>query len=341
MAIPDQAAPPSPMAIFDAIHGYQRTAALKGALALDLFSAVASGATTVEDLAARCQASPRGVRILADYLTVVGFLAKQDGHYRLPPVAAAFLDRRSPTYLGSVAEFLAAPEEIALYDDMAATVRRGGTIAPSDGNLAAANPVWVKFARAMAPMMALPATLLAELIDRDGGGSVAKVLDIAAGHGLFGLAVARRHPTAVIHALDWPNVLAVAAENAEAAGLASRFVAISGSAFKEDFGEGYDLALLANFLHHFDPLTCESLLRKLHRSLAPGGRVAALEFIPDEDRVSPAMPAMFALVMLATTPQGDAYTFADYDPMFGAAGFARVTLHALPPTEERVIIAEK
>ncbi len=69
--------------------------------------------------------------------------------------------------------------------------------------------------------------------------------------------------------------------------------------------------------------------------------MAALEFIPDEDRVSPAMPAMFALVMLATTPQGDAYTFADYEPMFRAAGFSRVTLHALPPTEERVIIAEK
>jgi SAM-dependent methyltransferase len=339
MAPSDQATPPSPMAVFDAIHGFHRTAALKGALALDLFSAIAAGATTADDLAARCQASPRGVRILADYLTVVGFLAKQDGHYRLAPVAAAFLDRRSPTYIGSIADFLAAPEEIALYDDIAATVRRGGTIAPADGNLAAANPVWVKFARGMAPMMALPAMLLAELIDRDGG-SVSKVLDIAAGHGLFGLAVAKRHPAAVIHALDWPNVLAVAQENAEAAGLASRLIAIPGSAFKEDFGEGYDLALLANFLHHFDPLTCESLLRKLHRSLAPGGRVAALEFIPDEDRVSPALPAMFALVMLATTPQGDAYTFADYEPMFRAAGFARVTLHALPPTEQRVIIAE-
>jgi len=340
MASPESAAPPSPMPVFDAVHGFHRTAALKGALALDLFSLIAAGATTVEDLASRCEASPRGVRILADYLTVVGFLAKQDGHYRLSPVAAAFLDRKAPTYIGSIADFLAAPEEIKLYDDLAATVRRGGTIAPDDGNLAAENPVWEKFARAMAPMMALPATLLAELIDR-GGAPIGKVLDIAAGHGLFGLAVARRHPKAVIHALDWPKVLDVARENAGHAGLSGRFVAMPGSAFAVEFGEGYDLALLANFLHHFDPLTCESLLRKLHRSLAPGGRVAALEFIPDEDRVSPAMPAMFALIMLATTPQGDAYTFAEYEPMFRAAGFSRVTLHPLPPTEQRAIIAEK
>ena len=336
----DHAAPPSPMAVFDAVHGFQQTAALKGALELDLFSAIAAGASTADELAARCEASPRGVRILADYLTVVGFLVKQDGRYRLSPVSAAFLDRQSPTYVGSVADFLAAPEEIALYADMAAVVRHGGTIAPADGNLAAENPVWVKFARAMAPLMALPAALLAELIDRDQR-PVAKVLDIAAGHGLFGLAVARRHPAAVIHALDWPNVVAVAQENAEAAGLAARFVAIRGNAFAAEFGEGYDLALLANFLHHFDPLTCESLLRKLHRSLAPGGRVAAVEFIPDQDRVSPAMPAKFALVMLATTPRGDAYTFAEYEPMFRAAGFSRVTLHGLAPTEQRVIIADK
>ena len=78
-----------------------------------------------------------------------------------------------------------------LYDDIAATVRRGGTTAPSDGNLAAENPVWVNFARAMAPLMALPATLLAELIGRDGK-PVTKVLDIAAGHGLFGLGLRSR-----------------------------------------------------------------------------------------------------------------------------------------------------
>ena len=340
MAPPDSAIPPSPIAVFDAVHGFHRTAAIKGALALDLFSLIAAGATTVEDLAARCEASPRGVRILADYLTVVGFLAKQDGYYRLAPVAAAFLDRKAPTYIGSIADFLAAPEEIKLYDDLAATVRRGGTIAPDDGNLATENPVWEKFARAMAPMMALPASLLAELIDR-GGAPIGKVLDIAAGHKLFGLAVARRHPKAVIHALDWPKVLDVAQENAGHAGFSGRFVAMPGSAFAVEFGEGYDLALLANFLHHFDPMTCESLLRKLHRSLAPGGRVVALEFIPNEDRVSPAIPALFALIMLATTPQGDAYTFAEYEPMFRAAGFSRVTLHPLPPTEQRVIIAEK
>jgi SAM-dependent methyltransferase len=340
MASPESAAPPSPIAVFDAVHGFHRTAAIKGALSLDLFSSIAAGATTVEDLAARCDASPRGVRILADYLTVMGLLAKEDGHYRLAPVAAAFLDRNAPAYIGTIADFLAAPEMARQFDDIAATVRHGGTIAPNDGNMAVENPVWEKFARAMAPMMAMPATLLAELIDR-GGAPVGKVLDIAAGHGLFGLAVAKRHPKAVVHALDWPKVLDVARENAAAAGLGARFVTLPGDAFAVEFGDGYDLALLANFLHHFDPLTCESLLRKLHRSLAPGGRVAALEFIPNEDRVSPPVPAMFALIMLATTPQGDAYTFAEYEPMFRAAGFSGITLHPLPPTEQRVIIAEK
>ena len=340
MTLPDPSALPSPGAVFDALLGYQRTAALKGGLALDLFTAIAAGATTADDLAARCQASPRGTRILADYLTAAGFLTKRDGHYGLAPIAAAFLDRRSPTYLGSIADFLAAPGQIAQFADVAAIVRHGGTVATAEGNLSTENPAWVDFARAMAPLMALPAGLLADLIDREGG-PVAKLLDIAAGHGLFGLAVGRRHPTAIIHALDWPNVLAVARENAAAAGAESRFVALPGSAFEVELGEGYNVALVANFLHHFDRLTCESLLRRLHRSLAPGGRVVVLEMIPDEDRVSPPVPAMFALMMLGTTPQGDAYTFAEYDAMFRAAGFSGAMLHPLPPTDERVIIATR
>ena len=88
-------------------------------------------------------------------------------------------------------------------------------------------------------------------------------------------------------ALDWQNVLAVAQENARAAGVADRFRTIAGSAFDLPFGGGYDLVLLPNFLHHFDPEMCERLLAKSRAALAPGGRVVLVEFIPDEDRLGP------------------------------------------------------
>ena len=132
-------------------------------------------------------------------------------------------------------------------------------------------------------------------------------------------------------------MLEVARENAERAGVAARFRTIPGSAFDVDFAGPYDLVLLPNFLHHFDPSTCQQLLKKVRAALAPGGRAVTLEFIPDDDRVGPPSAATFALTMLGTTPAGDAYTFRELESMFRNAGFARSELHELPPTPSRVV----
>jgi cyclopropane fatty-acyl-phospholipid synthase-like methyltransferase len=209
-----------------------------------------------------------------------------------------------------------------------------------DGTVGVENPVWVTFARAMAPMMALPSQLMAKLVDPQADRKL-KILDIAAGHGLFGLGFAANNPQAEITALDWASVLEVAKENAGKAGALDRYHTIEGSAFEADFGTGYDLVLLTNFLHHFDPPTCETLLRKVHASLADGGKAITLEFVPNEDRVTPPESASFAIIMLSSTPSGDAYTFKDLEQMFANAGFSGSTVHPLLPSIQTVVISEK
>lgn len=328
--------PPSPLLLFETINAYQRSAAIKAAIELDLFSALAAGHATAPTLAGACQASERGIRILADYLVVCGFLRKQEDRYSLGPDAAVFLDRRSPAYMGGVVEFLLSPMLLENFQDLTDVVRRGTTA--SHGTVAPEHPVWVQFARAMMPMMGGPAGAIAELVQPNRAGSL-KVLDIAAGHGLFGIAFARRYPEAQIYALDWPQVLDVAQQNAAAAGVGDRYHRLPGSAFDVDLGGGYDLVLLTNFLHHFDEPTCVELLRKVRASLAEGGRVATLEFVPNEDRVTPPAAAAFSLTMLATTPSGDAYTFAELERMFRSAGFGRSEAHELPHTIEQLIVS--
>ena len=108
-----------------------------------------------------------------------------------------------------------------------------------------------------------------------------------------------------------------------------------------DYGEGYDIVLLTNFLHHFDAPTNETLLRKVHAALAEGGRAVTLEFVPNEDRVSPPGAAAFSMQMLGGTPSGDAYPFSEFERMFRNAGFARSELHQLPPSIQQVIISYK
>jgi 2-polyprenyl-3-methyl-5-hydroxy-6-metoxy-1,4-benzoquinol methylase len=331
---------PSPALFFDTINAFQRTEALRAAIELDLFSHVGAGSRTAAELADACRAAPRGIRILADYLTILGFLHKHGDRYELSTDARMFVDRSSPAYLGGAVDFLLSSELRESFHYLTAAVRRGGTAVSDEGTVSDDNPIWVEFARAMAPLMQMPARLLAGLV---GGGpeQPLRVLDVAAGHGLFGIAIAERYPQSHVTALDWPNVLAVAEENARRAGVAERHASRPGSAFDVDWGGPYDVVLMTNFLHHFDIPTCEQLAAKAYASLAPGGRALTLDFIPEPDRITPPSTATFALVMLATTARGDAYTFAELEAIFARAGFTRSDFHALPPTTQQAVVSHK
>jgi 2-polyprenyl-3-methyl-5-hydroxy-6-metoxy-1,4-benzoquinol methylase len=156
---------------------------------------------------------------------------------------------------------------------------------------------------------------------------------------MFGISIARKSPQTTITAMDWEPVLEVARENAGKFGVADRHRTKPGNAFEVDFGSGYDVVLLTNFLHHFDQATCESLLRKTRAALKPDGCAVILEFVPNDDRVSPPPSATFALIMLAETRAGDAYTFRELDSMCRTAGFARTELHTVPPGVQSVVLA--
>ena len=329
---------PSADVVFDTLFAYQRSAALRSAIDLDLFTAIDEGERAAPAIAARCRASERGVRILCDYLATIGLLAKSDGAYQLTPESAAFLSKRSPAYLGTTARFLLRPELKHNFDTLTEAVRSGGVPASGDNTVADDNPIWVEFARSMGPMMVPAAHAIADRVAGTTG--PLKVLDIAAGHGLFGITIAQRNRQAEIVAVDWPAVLEVASENARSAQVQDRYRTLPGDAFKVDFPPGFDVALVTNFLHHFDSLTCTNFLKKVHAALAPGGRVAVLEFVPNPDRVSPPVPARFSLTMLAGTPGGDAYTFAELERQLQDAGFRNVSAHGLP-TPETVLLAEK
>lgn len=328
-------AAPSPDLFFETMQSYQRTAALRAALELDLFTAIGDGAQSAADIAAACKASVRGARILCDFLTILGLLAKTGDAYQLTPDSSVFLTKRSPAYLGGVIEFLSAPAIVHSFDKLTDTVRTGSVTA-SESTVADENAVWETFARAMMPMMMPPAQAIAGILDVASSGAM-RVLDIAAGHGIFGIVVAQQNPRAEVVAVDWKGVLTAATDNAAKMGVGARHQTLPGDAFKVDFGGGFDLALVTNFLHHFDVPTNTTLLAKIAAALSPGGRVAILEFVPNDDRVSPPMAASFAMQMLANTPAGDAYTFSQLKGMLESAGFSAVTAHPLQGPETLVV----
>ncbi len=329
---------PNPGFIFDNINAYQRSAALKAAIELDVFTAIARGNRTADVIAQTVSASTRGVRILCDYLAISGFLAKDGAQYSLTVDSAMFLDRNSPAYFGSAASFLLGPRLIAPFLNLTDVVRTGTTTLPDEGTVSHDNPIWVDFAKQMAPMIFPSAVEIAALVAGDGE---IKVLDIAAGHGLFGITIAQQNPKARITALDWPNVLAVAVENAKKFGVAERHATLEGDAFEVEFGGPYDLILVTNFFHHFDPPACGKLMRKILAALTSQGRCVTLDFLPNEDRVSPPIAAGFAMVMLGSTRAGDAYTFTEYDAMFRGAGFASSEFLPLTRAPQSLVVSRK
>jgi hypothetical protein len=340
MATSTPASKPTPERIFNTMIAFQETEALKAAIELDIFTAIADGADTAASLAAKTGASERGVRILCDFLTIREFLAKKGNAYSLAQESAVFLNRHSPAYLATMIDFLASPWSRRNFGTLTEAVRKGGTASETGDHTKAHEEIWVNFARSMAPLTTPSAEFIAGLTGA-AEGKPCKVLDIAAGHGMYGITVARRNPNAQVVALDWPAVLEVAKENAAKSGVAGRHITKPGSAFETELGEGYDYVLLTNILHHFDIPTCEKLMRRVHAALKPRGKVITLEFVPNEDRVTPPMAAAFSLVMLAGTDAGDAYTFAQYEKMFRSAGFAKTTLHPVPEMPQQVLVSEK
>ncbi len=334
----------SPAFFFENINAYQKSAALMVAIELDVFTrlleAPSNSERTAEALARAIGANEKGVRVLCDFLTIHGLLVKHHSAsplawYEPTPDTGTFLNRRSPAALVHAPKFIAPPPLHTIAENIAASVRKRGTVldSVSDHN----DPRWLDFARGMAPFTSASAGPMAAILRQQGP---QKILDIAASHGLFGIAFLKSNPQAQVVAVDGKAVLEVGGENAAKAGVADRWRKLPGDAFAVDFGNGYDVALVTNFVHSFGPEENEKFLRKVHASLRPGGKVALLEFVPNDDRVSPPIPASFSLVMLAETPNGDAYTYRQLTAMLENAGFRQVERHDLP-TPQTIVVGTK
>jgi 2-polyprenyl-3-methyl-5-hydroxy-6-metoxy-1,4-benzoquinol methylase len=326
----------TPLTFMEAVNGLQKSAVARAAIELDIFSHIARGRGTVESIAAATQASAKGVRVLLDALTVLRLLHKLDNRYHLTDESALFLDRQSPRYMGDSVQFALSPFMIDAFLNFTQAVRAGGHVATTAGTMEAEHEVWVEYARAMLPIAMPQAVATAEL-----AGRVTSVLDIAAGHGMFGIQMLIRNPDARCVAIDWPAVLEFAAANATQAGVAARWQALPGDAFAVDPGHGFDAILLPNFLHHFSVPDCAAMLRRMHAAMLPHGRLFVVEMVPNDNRVTPSAPAWFATMMLASTPSGDAYTLPEYTAMLQEAGFTAPSVHPVPGSARSILVSRK
>lgn len=326
----------TPLLFMEAVNGLQKSAVARAAIDLDVFTHIAGGCATAAAVASAAQASPKGVRVLLDALTVLRLLRKEEDRYLLTEESSLFLDRRSPRYMGDCVQFSLSPFMQSAFLHFTEAVRAGGHVVSGAGSMETGHEVWVEYARAMMPLALPQAVAVAQL-----AGHVTRILDIAAGHGMFGIQMLLSNPQAHCVAVDWPAVLEFARENAGRSAVADRWQGMPGDAFTIDPGRDFDAVLLPNFLHHLSPRDCVTMLRRVHAAMAPQGRAFIVEMLPDENRVTPSAPAWFATMMLASTTEGDAYVLSEYTAMLQEAGFTAPTVHPAHGSARTILVSRR
>ena len=310
----------SPEPLVQMHWGLMTSRTLSSAVQLRVFSHIAGGKTTAAEIARAANANERATRMLLDALVGFQLLNKSEGHYELAPLAAEYLVRDSPNYLGYLMETTAEEDPWQHLTESIVTGKPQHKVEEQK----VAEKFFPRLVRTLHVWNREPARRAAELLSSEAPADV-RVLDLGAGSGVWGIAVAEANPRARVTAQDYPGMLEVTREFVNRHGVGARYDYLPGSLKDVNFGRNkFDLAILGNIVHSEGEKASRGLFRRLAGALRPRGKVAIIDMIPNDERTSPPFPLLFALNMLVHTEAGDVYTFGEYRAWLNEAGFPRV-----------------
>ncbi len=326
---------PKPDRLMQFAWGFAPPLILEAALDCRVFDLLDRRPQTVGELATQSGASARGLTGILNALVGLEFLVKKGDRYALTPESAAFLVSTKPAYHGGFfrhATRQILPQWLKLTDAV-----RSGRPAVAANEQQEGQQFFAEFVEGIFPLSYQAARVLGEHLGIPKAESPVSVLDIGAGSGVWGIALAQQSPQVTVRAVDWPAVLAVTRKLARRHGVGDRLQTVAGDFKEADFGSGHQVATIGHILHSEGRARSRELLRKTHAALAPGGTIAISEFIPNDDRSGPPMPLIFAVNMLLHTEAGDTFTFAEIAGWLREAGFVKPRLLEAPAPSPLVL----
>jgi SAM-dependent methyltransferase len=322
-------APVTPERILQFAWGYVPTLMLEAAIHHRVFDVLDAGPKTLKETAAATGASERGLRAIMNALVGLNFLAKSNGQrYTLTPESETFLVSTKPGFHGGILKHASSqliPKWLQLNQVVAS-----GKSATSVNQEGAGSEFFQQFVADIFPLSYPSALALAKHLAFDKAGTAVRVLDLAAGSGVWGIALAQSSDKVTVTALDWIGVLPATQAMVARFGLTNRFKFIDGDLDSVDFGQGHNVATLGHILHSEGEARSKALLRKVFAALAPGGTIAIAEFLVNADRTGPVMSLLFAGNMLVNTDEGDTFSFEEISGWLSDAGFTNARLLEVP-----------
>lgn len=310
----------TPERIMQMAWGYVPPLVLEAAIRHRVFDVLDNGPKTVAETAAATSASVRGLTAIMNALVGLSFLSKDAyARYALTPESSAFLVSSKPGFQGGLIRHCSEhliPRWLHLND----VVATGNPVSAVNEEQSGGN-FFHDFVLDIFPMSYPAAQFLAAHMSYGAAGSPVRVLDLAAGSGVWGIAQAQSSPRVHVTAVDWPEVIPVTKKTSARFGLADRFSFVEGDLHDADFGSGYALATLGHILHSEGEALGKKLLAKTFRALAPGGVIAIAEFLVNKERTGPVTGLFFAVNMLVNTQNGNTWSVEEISEWLREAGF--------------------
>ncbi len=308
--------------------GYAPGLIIEAALDCGVFNLLDKSPKTVIELSKASGASVRGLTAILNSLIGFGLLARSENRYSLTPESAAFLVSTKPSYQGAFF-WHHARQLIPNWLQLRKAVRSGKPVV-SGNKKSSGEAFFADFVEGIFPLSYRAAQTLGEHLKISQTNTPVSVLDIGAGSGVWGIALAQQSSQVKIRAVDWPQVLKVTRRVAKKHGVADRLTVSPGDLLTADFGQNHQVATIGHILHSEGPKRSQQLLRKTFAALAPGGTIAISEFVPNDDRKGPPLPLMFSVNMLIHTEGGDTFTFKEISGWLKQAGFKNPRLLEAP-----------
>ncbi len=308
--------------------GYAPPLILEAALNHRVFDLLDEAPQTVKELAAKSGASTRGLTAILNALVGLEFLGRKGDRYALTPESAAFLVSTKPGYHGGFFRHVTRqilPQWMQLTEAV-----RSGRPPLAANRQGEGQEFFAEFVEGLFPLSYKAAQVLGEHLGVPKATSPLSVLDIGAGSGVWGIALAHQSPRVTIRAVDWPAVLEITRKLARRHGVGERLRTAAGNLLEADFGTGHKVATIGHILHSEGPDRSQKLLHKTFAALAPGGTIVVSEFLPNDDRTGPPTPLIFAVNMLVHTEAGDTFTFAEIAGWLREVGFVNPRLLEAP-----------
>lgn len=322
-------------------RGYWGSQALFVSLKLGLFEVLAEKASTASQVAQQLQLNERALGLLLDAMSALGLLAKAGGSYTLTPLSSHCLVKGGDAYLGNLISHNENLLPYWLHLDEA--VRTGETPA---FRMTADQPDNQErrkiFIEAMEDLgrLAAPEIYSTLNLSPTDTGSI-NILDVGSGPVTLPRYFLKQNPGLKVTIIDLPQVIEIAKEKIAQDNLTGQIALLPGDLREIDWGSSeFDLVLLSNIIHMYDPDTNQQLARKASQALKEKGRLVIHDYVLRQEGTMPLDGALFSLNMLTGTAGGKSYQEDEITSWLSESGFIcpqRIDL----ATSHSLVIGEK